>query len=303
MRRAGRRAGRGRVGVVAQVRRPGDLGPGRLDEGAEHDVVGVDDLAVLEGRSRRDELVAGGHHGDPRARVHEHLGDVRRGREREVPRPSRAPGAQDAVAGPDVLTPAAHVAVRAAARRAAPPRATPPSVSSTGTTASAPSGIGAPVMIRMTCPRRSTCRVVSPAATSPSTGRTTGRSGLAPASSAARTAYPSIAELSKPGQVDRGDDVLGEHEAQRRPDRDGHRRQRRDEREDGRAVLLDRAHQTAPSRCAPSGMVRTPPVTRTSPVHTTPAPKVASASTRRLEQPRIEGTPRGKRASKPSTSL
>ena len=78
--------------------------------------------------------------------------------------------------------------------------AAPPSVSSTGTTASAPSGMGAPVMIRSTWPGRSTCRRVSPAAMSSATGSTTGAARVAPASSAARTAYPSIAELSKPGR-------------------------------------------------------------------------------------------------------
>ena len=71
---------------------------------------------------------------------------------------------------------------RRGAAASAPPRGArcsatsvaPPSVSSTGTTASAPSGIGAPVMIRSTCPGGSTWWVVSPAATSPATGSTTG---------------------------------------------------------------------------------------------------------------------------------
>src|SRR5688572_8690321 len=80
---------------------------------------------------------------------------------------------------------------------------TPPSVASTGTTASAPCGIGAPVMIRIVCPGASDSAWVLPAAMSLTTGRTTGCSGVAVATSAAWTAYPSIAELVKPGSEPR----------------------------------------------------------------------------------------------------
>ena len=67
-------------------------------------------------------------------------------------------------------------------------RSVPPSVSSTWTMASAPDGSGAPVMIRMTVPGASARLLVSPAATSPSTGSVTGDCGLAAAMSLARTA-------------------------------------------------------------------------------------------------------------------
>ncbi len=67
-------------------------------------------------------------------------------------------------------------------------RAVPPSVSSTGTTASAPAGSGAPVVIRRQLPGASSCSRVSPAVTSPVTGRSTGESAVAAATSAARTA-------------------------------------------------------------------------------------------------------------------
>ena len=82
---------------------------------------------------------------------------------------------------------------------------------------------------------------MSPAATSPSTGRTTGASGPAPTSSAARTAYPSIAELSKPGRSTARHDVGGQDEAEGRPTGTSHRRERRDQREHGGAVLLERS--------------------------------------------------------------
>ena len=59
----------------------------------------------------------------------------------------------------------------------------PPSVHSTGTIASAPCGTGAPVMIRTAVPGLSAKKVVWPAATSPTTGRCTGWSSEAVATS------------------------------------------------------------------------------------------------------------------------
>ena len=67
-------------------------------------------------------------------------------------------------------------------------RSVSPSVSSTGTTASAPPGMAAPVMIRMQVPGVSSRLLVSPAAISPSTGSVTGVPALAPATSRASTA-------------------------------------------------------------------------------------------------------------------
>ena len=69
-------------------------------------------------------------------------------------------------------------------------------VSSTGTTASAPGGIGAPVMIRVAVPGASAGGSPGAAATSPTIGRATG----AAATSAARTAKPSIWELRNGGR-------------------------------------------------------------------------------------------------------
>src|SRR3954462_12127980 len=76
----------------------------------------------------------------------------------------------------------------------------PPSVHSTGTTASAPAGIGAPVMMRTHRPGCTLYAPVLPAATSPTTGSATGVDSLAFATSADRTAYPSMAELSNGGR-------------------------------------------------------------------------------------------------------
>ena len=67
-------------------------------------------------------------------------------------------------------------------------RALPPSVHSTGTMASVPCGSIAPVMIRMLVPGDSAYAPVSPAATSATTGRVTGFSSVAAATSSTRTA-------------------------------------------------------------------------------------------------------------------
>ena len=67
-------------------------------------------------------------------------------------------------------------------------KSTPPSVSSTGTTAVAPAGSGAPVMMRCAVLGRSANSSVRPAGMSSATSSTTGFSGVAPEVSSARTA-------------------------------------------------------------------------------------------------------------------
>ena len=79
--------------------------------------------------------------------------------------------------------------------------ALPRSVASYGTIASASAGTGAPVMIFIAVPGESRCGAAPPAGTSPTTGRRTGRTSVAYWTSAARTAYPSMAELSKRGSA------------------------------------------------------------------------------------------------------
>ena len=66
--------------------------------------------------------------------------------------------------------------------------AVPPSVHSTGTMASVPCGSIAPVMILMLVPGDSAYAPVSPAATSAITGRVTGFSSVAAATSSTCTA-------------------------------------------------------------------------------------------------------------------
>lgn len=124
--------------------------------------------------------------------------DLRRAQDRagfqgEIPGLDVAAARADVGAGldgavhPDL---AARALGRGAAGRmevAAPPPV-PPSVHSTGTTASAPGGSGAPVMIRAAWPGPTRGSESPPAATSPMTVRTAGNSSSAPDTSAVRTA-------------------------------------------------------------------------------------------------------------------
>ena len=70
-------------------------------------------------------------------------------------------------------------------------------------------------MIRTAVPGVSVKIVVWPAAISPTTGRCTGRSAVASATSRNATAYPSMPELSKTRERHLGTDVVGD----RQPDR------------------------------------------------------------------------------------
>lgn len=72
-------------------------------------------------------------------------------------------------------------------------------VSSTPTTESAPAGTAAPVEIPIASPAATGRRAGAPARASPVRPGATGDSARAPAVSAARSAKPSIAELSKAG--------------------------------------------------------------------------------------------------------
>ena len=126
---------------------------GLLDEGEQHLAVRLADLAGCERPAALDQLVAGRDHTDPSSRVHRHAARSRAMRAR---RGARA-GSPSAARTPD------HpLRRRSPAVRTASPGATcsltrtvsssAASVSSTITTASAPGGIAAPVMIRTAWP-------------------------------------------------------------------------------------------------------------------------------------------------------
>ena len=197
--------GRGEHGLV--VGRPAEVD--RLEPGSRPPAassIGRLESRIWPGASGAgavDQLVAGGQHADPGP------GDARRRPRRPtLASTPRWAGREHRARGDD------HVARprrrrRAGARgcpRARPPRTSTPSspsgasVRSTITTASAPGGIGAPVMMRTASPgptvavgrraRRRGCR-------RPRGGP--GASSAAPAVSAARTAKPSIAVLSNGG--------------------------------------------------------------------------------------------------------
>ena len=100
-------------------------------------------------------------------------------------------------------------------------------VSSTMMMASAPSGIGAPVMIRMVSPDSSGRGATDPAGMVPTTGRVNGLVFEAPMVSAARTANPSIAVLSNGGNRLGRRDRLGQDHAEGVGQRDVDRNQDR----------------------------------------------------------------------------
>ena len=123
------------------------------------------------------------------------------------PGPSRVP-AQDDLPLEHVLPRRADV-LAGLGRRAQLTWTTPPSVCSMGTTASAPRGIGAPVMMRIVWPVASDS--VGVAGRDVVDDGQDGRLLARPSRSAACTAYPSIAELVNPGSCPWADVVAGTH--------------------------------------------------------------------------------------------
>ena len=127
--------------------------------------------------------------------------------------------------------------------------AEPRSVASYGTIASASSGTGAPVMIFMTVPGDSRCGAAPPAGDLTDDRQPDGADvGGVLRRRPPRTAYPSIAELSKRGRSRPRDDVLAEAEAERVEDvlAEGH--QLLDAAEQVVAVLLEGAQPVRPGR-------------------------------------------------------
>ena len=168
-------------------------------------------------------------------------------------------------------------------------------------------------MIRTASPGPTARVATPPAATSPTTGSRTaepGTSGSAADTSTARTAYPSIAELSKPGRST--SEVTSSQRTSPRHSGSGSRT-------GSAGVTAARMASRCSSRLRTSAgpVEHVTPVSRrpswtvagvealrvTSPMHTTSAPKVTSPSTRSAVASRSEGAPRGNRCSNPGTSL
>ena len=140
-----------RVDVVARHRRGDHLAAGVADRGGQHHRIGLVDLAGLQGRARCHQLGPGRHHQHPLARNHRQLAKPERGRQAERGRGDHLAGAQHRGARGDVLARAPDVLAGLALARIVTV-SVPPSVASTGTTAVAPAGSGAPVMIRCAVP-------------------------------------------------------------------------------------------------------------------------------------------------------
>ena len=129
------------------------IAPASRAAAVEQRAVGVGDLARRQRLARVDQLAAGGQHDDARPRPHR---APARGRPRRAARSARRRDACRRAA------PSCPAATSSPARRMCAPGvgrpvgsrtcAMPPSVHSSGTTASAPGGIGAPVMMRTHSP-------------------------------------------------------------------------------------------------------------------------------------------------------
>ena len=189
--------------------------------------VGRLESRIWPGRERRralDQLVAGGQHADPGPRERPHLGHAELSQHAEVGGRELVAGRQHLLAGLR-SSPAARRwlpgSTATSMRTARPPSSR--SVRSTMTTASAPAGIGAPVMMRTASPAPSDRSAGLPGRQRrPPRGSVTG----APAVSAARTAKPSMAVLANGGTASVDDHVVGQHETRRLGQRDGHRGER-----------------------------------------------------------------------------
>ena len=117
------------------------------------------------------------------------------------------------------------------------------SVSSKGTTASAPGGIGAPVMIRTAVPTPTASCGSSPAATDPTTRSTTGEEPVAPPRLSTWTAKPVHGRVVQRRNVERPHDVLGQYLALGLQDRRVLGRQDVKEPENALPGLLDAQHR------------------------------------------------------------
>ena len=176
--RAGERLA-GRAGVVAHALDRHHLGARLLAARGDQDAVRLVDLPVAQRLAGRHELVARDHDGDARDAVAAELGDASGRDRRERQRAQAASRRDDDGVRRDVGALAAHVI----AGRTAPSNETRSPFAwarSTGTTASAPSGSGAPVAIVIAVPGSSRTGS-SPANDPPATGSS-------PPASAARTA-------------------------------------------------------------------------------------------------------------------
>ena len=204
----------------------------------EHRPVRLVDLAVAQRLARGDELGAGGEHQHPRSAAHrERPGADGRGEPDLGGAEHRARGQHDLARG-DVLAGDPHV-LPGGDRPVDPhPVSVPASVHSTCTTASAPSGIAAPVMIRWAVPPSRAGPSVRPAGMSAATGSVGGQ--VRQVGAAHRVAVHR--RVRERRQRHRGDEVLGEDPPERPGQRHRLRRRRPQQGGHGLGVLGDRPH-------------------------------------------------------------
>ena len=234
-RRRGSRRGR-----RATISAPRQLGAGALDQGGDRVGVGVADRARAQRLAGLLQLVAGGQHGDPRARARRRPRRARPRRARPSSAgPSSAPGCEHRLAGARCPRRRGGCRGRARPRPGPRPSRRRASVSSTRTTASAPSGTIAPVEIAIASPAPTLAAAGWPARDSPTTRSAPARRGGAGGVGGAdRVAVHR--RVVEAGHGVGGGDVLGEHPAERLAERrPARRRAARTRSSTSRARLVD----------------------------------------------------------------
>ena len=119
-----------------------------------------------------------------------------------------------------------------------------PSVASTGTTAVAPAGTGAPVMMRCAVPGFSVSGSVRPGGDVLGDGQQHGLLGCRGGDVVGHHGVPVHRRVVEPGQRQRRHHVVGQHQAECLGERQRDRRLAGDQAGDDAPVFLDGAHQT-----------------------------------------------------------
>ena len=175
--------------------------------------VGVVQLARAQRAAGRDQLVARGQHADAGRRAQATRPAAGDDGDADLGRAHAGAGGQDGLAGADVVARRAHVAAGRRRRRRAVTVSPSTVTSSTCSTASAPSGIAAPVEMRTASPSPTADGRRAPP-------RATRRRCAARARRARPHGEAVHRAVGERGHVAVGDDVLGQHAAERVLDRD-----------------------------------------------------------------------------------
>ena len=221
--------------IVGHDAVPAGVGAGILRGRGDQVGVRVGHLAEAGPLPDLDQLAAGADHQHARTGPHEHPIASDRGEQRDLLRAERGAGTERRRIRRRGPRRHAGCIRRCAPGGGSSTRATPRLVSSSGMTASAPVGIGAPVMMRIARPGPMPERDFAPAATSPTTGSVAGSSARRVLGVDRAHGVAVHGGVVEAGQRDRRVDALGQQQPLRveqgqldridRPDAVEHRRE------------------------------------------------------------------------------